>query len=74
MDWLVKDGPRDLWIGVWSENHGALRFYHREGFAQVGTYGFQVGETVDHEFILRRPAHSFSNKVMSTPDNLAGAS
>jgi GNAT superfamily N-acetyltransferase len=74
MDWLVKDGPRDLWIGVWSENHGALRFYHRQGFEQVGTYGFQVGETVDHEFILRRPAHSFSNEAMSTADNVAGAS
>ena len=74
MDWLLKDGPRDLWIGVWSENHGALRFYHRQGFEQVGTYGFQVGETVDHEFILRRAAHSFSNKAVSTPDNIAGAS
>src|SRR5262249_23180912 len=21
--WLEKDGPRRLWIGVWSENHGA---------------------------------------------------
>ena len=72
MAWLLKDGPRDLWIGVWSENHGALRFYHRQGFEQVGTYGFQVGETVDHEFILRRAAHSFSNKAMSTPDSVAG--
>ena len=71
IDWLLKDGPRDLWIGVWSENHGALRFYARQGFEQVGTYGFQVGETTDHEFILRRPAHSFSTKAVSTPDSLA---
>ena len=71
MAWLLKDGPRDLWIGVWSENHGALRFYGRQGFEQVGTYGFQVGQVVDHEFILRRPAHSFSNEAMSTPDSVA---
>ncbi len=52
--WLEKDGPRRLWIGVWSENFGAQRLYARHGFAQVGTYEFAVGQTRDHEFILRR--------------------
>ena len=52
--WLEKDGPRRLWIGVWSENHGAQRLYARHGFTQVGTYAFVVGKTRDHEFILRR--------------------
>ena len=52
--WLEKDGPRRLWIGVWSENHGAQRFYARHGFEVVGTYDFIVGETHDHEFIMRR--------------------
>jgi GNAT superfamily N-acetyltransferase len=54
MAWLEKDGLRRVWIGVWSENHGALRFYARHGFAQVGTYEFVVGQTHDREFILRR--------------------
>ena len=52
--WLERDGQRQLWIGVWSENHGAQRLYARHGFAQVGTYEFVVGQTRDHEFILRR--------------------
>ena len=52
--WLEKDGPRRLWIGVWSENYGAQRLYARHGFAKVGTYEFVVGATRDHEFILRR--------------------
>ena len=56
MAWMLADGPRDLWIGVWSENFGAQRFYGRHGFERVGAYGFQVGKTVDHEFILKRPA------------------
>lgn len=60
MAWLERDGPRDLWIGVWSENFGAQRFYARHGFEKVGEYGFQVGGTVDHEFILRRVAHDRS--------------
>ena len=54
MAWLLAQNPKDLWIGVWSENLGAQRFYKRHGFEQVGEYGFKVGATVDLEFILRR--------------------
>jgi GNAT superfamily N-acetyltransferase len=52
--WLVKDGPRQLWIGVWSENLGAQRLYARRGFEVAGTYEFIVGETRDRELIMRR--------------------
>lgn len=60
MAWLQKDGPRPVWIGVWSENYGAQRFYERHGFAKVGEYGFAVGRTIDREFILRKSAESFA--------------
>jgi GNAT superfamily N-acetyltransferase len=63
MAWLERDGPRDIWIGVWSENLGAQRFYARHGFSKVGEYGFRVGGTVDHEFILRRVAHGRSTSA-----------
>jgi ribosomal protein S18 acetylase RimI-like enzyme len=43
-----------LYVGVWSKNDGAQRFYGRYGFFKVGEYGFRVGKTVDHEFILKR--------------------
>ena len=43
-----------LYIGVWSKNDGAQRFYGRYGFKQVGEYGFPVGRTVDRELILKR--------------------
>ena len=52
--WLEKDGPRPLWIGVWSENFGAQGLYDRHGFKVVGAYKFVVGKTQDHEFIMRR--------------------
>ncbi|MEN5059153.1 GNAT family N-acetyltransferase [Luteimonas sp. TWI1416] len=55
MDWLLREGPRTLWVGVWSENLGAQRFYGRYGFGKVGEYLFPVGATQDLEFILRRP-------------------
>ena len=52
--WLERDGPRPVWLGVWSGNHRAQRFYARYGFARVGEYDYPVGATLDHEFILRR--------------------
>lgn len=55
LEWLTSQRRLPLYIGVWSENYGAQRFYERYGFSKVGDYGFPVGETVDHEFILKRP-------------------
>lgn len=54
--WLLRGGPRTLWVGAWSENLGAQRFYARHGFDKVGEYIFPVGSINDLEFILRRPA------------------
>lgn len=54
LEWLIAQGRTPLYIGVWSENFGAQRFYGRYGFSKVGEYGFPVGKTVDHEFILKR--------------------
>jgi diamine N-acetyltransferase len=56
IDWLERNGPGPLWVGVWSENYGAQRLYARYGFAKVGEYEFPVGQARDLEFILRRPA------------------
>ena len=52
--WLERDGPRTLWISVWSENYGAQRFYGRHGFEFAGEYEFIVGAQRDREFMYRR--------------------
>lgn len=52
--WLERDGPRTLWLSVWSENLGAQRFYARYGFEKAGEYEFPVGRVRDHEFMFRR--------------------
>ena len=69
MAWLQRAGPRTVWIGVWSENHGAQRFYTREGFEKVGEYGFSVGDTVDREYILRREAGRFATGCANSASN-----
>ena len=56
--WLERDGPRRIWISVWSGNLGAQRFYTRRGFAKVAEYEFPVGRVRDHEFMFRRDARS----------------
>jgi ribosomal protein S18 acetylase RimI-like enzyme len=54
LEWLEAQGRTPVYIGVWSENFGAQRFYGRYRFEKVGEYEFRVGGTVDHEFILKR--------------------
>ena len=51
--WMTPRFER-LWLGVWSENLGAQRFYARYGFQCVGQYEFPVGQVRDLEYILRR--------------------
>lgn len=64
LDWLERDGPRTVWISVWSENLGAQRFYQRHGFGKVGEYEFPVGRVRDREFMFRRLA---SQRVDPSP-------
>ena len=55
LHWLEREGPRPVWLGVWSGNPGAQRLYERHGFSRVGEYAFMVGSHADHELIYRRP-------------------
>ncbi len=60
--WLERNGPRRIWISVWSQNLGAQRFYARWGFAKVAEYEFAVGRVRDHEFMFRRDALAASSR------------
>jgi diamine N-acetyltransferase len=54
LEWLAAQHRAPVYIGVWSENLSAQRFYVRYGFEKVGEYYFPVGSTRDLEFILKR--------------------
>lgn len=47
-------GGAGAWLGVNSQNARAIRFYEKSGFAKVGTKSFQLGRTVEHDFVLER--------------------
>lgn len=53
-DWMRRNGPAAMWMGVWSENEGAQRFYARHGYEKAGEYLYPVGEARDLEFIYRK--------------------
>ena len=48
-------GARGLWLGVNSQNARAIRFYEKSGFRKVGTKSFQLGNTVEDDFVMERP-------------------
>jgi len=54
LGWMESRVPERQWLGVWSGNVRAQRFYAHFGFRQAGTYEFAVGDHRDHEFIYRR--------------------
>jgi ribosomal protein S18 acetylase RimI-like enzyme len=47
-------GAAGVWLGVNSQNARAIRFYEKSGFRKVGTKSFQLGTTVEHDFVLER--------------------
>ncbi len=41
------DGFDPLWLGVWDQNFGAIKFYKRNGFVPFGKHSFWLGS--DHQ-------------------------
>lgn len=40
------------WLGVWEQNLRALRFYFRQGFAQVGRHVYLFDGMPEHDLVL----------------------
>ena len=47
-------GYKRLLLGVYGENHGAIRFYEKAGFTQIGERFFTVGATTHHDAVMAR--------------------
>jgi diamine N-acetyltransferase len=54
LGWMEARGDGPLWLGVWSGNLKAQRFYGHYGFVKAGEYEYPVGSWRDLEHILRR--------------------
>jgi len=47
-------GAQSVWLGVNKHNERANRFYERQGFAIVGERSFQVGESLEDDFVREK--------------------
>jgi len=58
MSVAVKDartqGAGSVWLGVNKHNERANRFYERQGFVIVGERSFQVGESLEDDFVREK--------------------
>lgn len=52
-----------IWLGVYSENYRAQKFYAKFGFEIVGEYEYIVGRCRDREFIMRMKELTTSTNV-----------
>ena len=53
-DYFDGDGCATLWLSVWDQNHRALAFYEKWGFAFVGTKPFLFGGVMYEDPVMAR--------------------
>ena len=42
-----------LWLGVWEENHRAIKFYEKNGFKFFGKHKFVLGKDVQTDLLMK---------------------
>lgn len=55
VDWATSRGAPAIRLGVNRNNERAQRFYRKCGFEVTGTRSFQVGASLQTDFIMERP-------------------
>ncbi|MBI1223687.1 MAG: GNAT family N-acetyltransferase [Bacteroidetes bacterium] len=51
---IAKANDHDfLWLGVWEENHRAIRFYQKHGFEIYGKHDFWLGTDLQTDLLMR---------------------
>ena len=42
-----------VWLGVWEENHRAIKFYEKNGFEIFGKHDFVLGEDIQKDLLMK---------------------
>lgn len=50
----MQSGAPYIWLGVWENNHQAIRFYTENGFSIMGTHDFWLGNDRQTDFIMSK--------------------
>lgn len=54
LEWAGECGAQSVWLGVNQSNERAQSFYRRQGFAVTGTRTFQLGSSIENDFVMTR--------------------
>ncbi len=65
----AEEGCDVIWLDVWENNHRALAFYERWGFAIVGNQDFQLGDDLQNDLLMARPTGG-DHMDKTTPDQV----
>lgn len=50
----IKNKHPYIWLGVWEHNHGAIRFYQRNGFKPFSSHPFMLGNDRQIDVLMKR--------------------
>lgn len=53
IDEAKKNDKTEIWLGVWDQNTGAIRFYQRHGFEIIDQHEFLLGQDRQTDLILK---------------------
>ncbi|NRB53511.1 MAG: GNAT family N-acetyltransferase [Saprospiraceae bacterium] len=50
----IERGMNYVWLGVWDQNPGAIRFYERQGFSAFSQHSFLLGQDLQSDILMRK--------------------
>jgi len=50
----LERGVDFIWLGVWAQNHRAIRFYEKNGFEVFGEHIFMLGDDAQMDLMMRK--------------------
>lgn len=50
----IERNKKYVWLGIWKKNEKAIRFYKNNGFFEIGTHTFLMGEDVQIDYVMRK--------------------
>lgn len=51
--YCTENNYQNIFLGVWQQNHKALKFYNKEGFKTFDTRTFQLGDRLCDDYMLK---------------------
>lgn len=53
-DIAIERGVTYVWLGVWDQNPGAIRFYEPQGFRAFSQHSFLLGQDLQSDILMRK--------------------